>query len=141
VPSEIRKNFDWYSTTRILHNMQNKDWQRRDVRVCVGLIAMQVTGASFTRGSWDPFAPPPDLWAQKAGHLFLTSLALLMLEVYHHSLLVYRPIETDPVLPSAVTDDDERKADAKPDAEAPATSPETKPDMAAHVLEPTSAKP
>jgi hypothetical protein len=31
--------------------MQNKDWQRRDVRVRVGLIAMQVTGASCTRGS------------------------------------------------------------------------------------------
>ncbi len=43
--------------------MQSKDWQRRDVRVRVGLIAMQVTGASCTRGSWDPFAPPPDLWA------------------------------------------------------------------------------
>ena len=61
--------------------MQNKDWQRRDVRVRVGLIAMQVTGASCTRGSWDPFAPQPDLWAQKASHLFLTSPALLTLEV------------------------------------------------------------
>ena len=41
--------------------MENKDWQRRDVWVRVGLIAMQVTGASRTRGSWDPFAPQPDL--------------------------------------------------------------------------------
>jgi hypothetical protein len=45
------------------------------------MIAMQVTGASCTRGSWDPFAPQPDLWAQKAGRLFLTSPALLTLEV------------------------------------------------------------
>jgi hypothetical protein len=58
--------------------MQNKDWQRR---VRVGLIAKQATGASCTRGSWDPFAPQPDLWAQKASHLFLTSPALLTLEV------------------------------------------------------------
>src|SRR5437016_2920270 len=108
--------------------MENKDWQRRDVWVRVGLIAMQVTGASCMRGSWDPFAPQPDLWAQKAGRL---SLALLTLEVYHRSLLVYRP--TDPVLPAAVTDDDERKAAAEPDAEAPAPSPEAKPDMAAPV--------
>ncbi len=109
-----------------MNNRQNKDWQRRDVWVRVGLIAMQVTGASCTRGSWDPFAPQPDLWAQKAGRLFLTSLALLTLEVYHRSLLVYRPTDTDPVLPAA---------------EAPAPSPEAKPDMAAPVLEPSSARP
>jgi hypothetical protein len=120
--------------------MQNKDWERRDVRVRVGLIAMQVTGAFCTRGSWDPFAPQPDLWAQKAGRLFLTSLALLTLEVYHRSPLVDRPIDTDPVLPAAVTDD-ERKAAAEPDAEATAPSPEARSDMAAPVLEPCPAKP
>jgi hypothetical protein len=113
-----------------LHNSQNNDWQRRDVRVRVGLIAMQVTGASCTRESWDPFAPQPDLWAQKAGHLFLTSPALLTLEVQHRSLLVYRPIDTDPVFPAAVTDDGELKAAAASDAEAPAPSPEARPDMA-----------
>jgi hypothetical protein len=52
---------------------------------------------------------------------------------------VYRPTDTDPVLPAAVTDDDERKAAAEPDAEAPAPSPEAKPDMAAPVLEPSPA--
>ena len=114
--------------------MQNKDWQRRDVRVRVGLIAMQVTGASCTRGSWDPFAPQPDLWAQKAGHLFLTSPALLTLEVQHRSLLVYRPIDTDPVFPAAVTDDGELMAAAESDAEAPAPSPEARPGMDAPVL-------
>jgi hypothetical protein len=40
-----------------LHKIKSKDWQRRDVWVHVGLIAMEVTGASCTRGSWDPFAP------------------------------------------------------------------------------------
>ena len=59
----------------------------------------------------------------------------------HRSLLVYRPIDTDPVLPAAVSDDDERKAAPEPDAEAPALSPEAKPDMAAPVLEPSPAKP
>ena len=50
-PSEIRNIYDWSYATQLLHNMQNKDWQRRDIRVRVGLIAMQVTGASCTRGS------------------------------------------------------------------------------------------
>jgi hypothetical protein len=107
--------------------MQNKDWQRRDVRIRVALITMQVTGASCTRGSWDPFAPQPDLWAKKAGHLFLTSLVLLMLEVYHRSLLVYRPIDTDPVFPAGVTEDDERTAAAESVAEAPDPSPRPSP--------------
>ena len=59
----------------------------------------------------------------------------------HRSLLVYRPTDTDPVLPAAVTDDDERKAAAEPDAEAPAPSPEAKPDMAAPVVESSPARP
>jgi hypothetical protein len=80
-PSEIRSVYDRSYATQLLHNMENKDWQRRDVWVRVGLIAMKVTGASCTRGSWDPFAPQPDVWAQKAGRLFLTSPALLTLEV------------------------------------------------------------
>ena len=102
---------------------------------------MQVTGASCTRGELGPIRAAADLGAQKAGRLFLTSLALLMLEVYHRSVLVYRPIDTDPVLRAAVTDDDERKAAAEPDVEAPAPSAEIKPDMAAPVLEPSPAKP
>jgi hypothetical protein len=44
------------------------------------LIAMQVTGAACTRRTWDPFAPQPDLWAQKAGLVFLTSQDLLTLD-------------------------------------------------------------
>ena len=56
-------------------------------------------------------------------------------------MAVYRPTDTDPVLPAAVTDDDERKAAAEPDAEAPAPSPEAKPDMATPVLESSTAEP
>ena len=57
------------------------------------------------------------------GHLFLAAPALLTLEVQHRSLLVYRPIDTDPVFPAAVTDDGELMAAAESDAEAPAPSP------------------
>jgi hypothetical protein len=63
-----------------------------------------------------------------------------MLEVYHRSLLVYRKIDTDPVLPAAVTDDDERKADDEPDVDAPAPSPEARPNRAAPVLQPCAVK-
>jgi hypothetical protein len=59
---------------------------------------------------------------------------LLPLDVYHRSLLVYRPIDTDPVFPAAVTDDGELMAAAESDAEAPAPSPEPRPDMDAPAL-------
>lgn len=110
--------------------MQKKGWQRRDVRIRLGLIARQVTGASCRRRSGDPFAPQSDLWAQKAGHWFLTSPSLVTLEDYHRSRLVYRLIDTSPVFPAAVTDDERKAA-----AEAPAPFPEAKPDTDAAVLE------
>ena len=96
--------------------MQNKDWKRWNVRVREGLIAMQVQGDGCDQGSWDPFLPEPDVWGQKAGRLFLTSLSLLTLEVYYRYLPLYRPADTDPSPPEAVpAADDERKA-AKPGA-------------------------
>jgi hypothetical protein len=114
--SNQRNIYYWYYATQLLHNMQNKDWQRWNVRVREALIAMQVTGDGCDRGSWDPILPQPDIWAQKAGRLFLTSLSLLTLEVYYRYLPLYRPADTDPspmeAVPAAA---DERKAAARPD--------------------------
>jgi hypothetical protein len=77
--------------------MQNKDWERWNVRVREGLIGMQVKGAGCDRGSWDPFQPQPDRWASRAGgRLFLTSLSILTLEVYYRYLPLYQPTDTDP---------------------------------------------
>jgi hypothetical protein len=55
---------------------------------------------------------------------------------------MYRPIDTDSVVPGRrQSDDDEGKAGAELDTEAPATFVEVKPNMATPVLEPSSAKP
>jgi hypothetical protein len=54
---------------------------------------------------------------------------------------VHRPTGTEPILPAAVTDDDESKAAAESDAEAPAPCPEARPDMATPVVEPSPARP
>src|SRR3954453_13407362 len=82
-----RNIYYWYYATQLLHNMQNKDWQRWNVRVRDGLVAMQVKGEGCDRGSWDPFHPQPDAWASRsAGRLYVTSLSLLTLEVYYRFL-------------------------------------------------------
>jgi hypothetical protein len=93
--SQERNIYYWYYATQLLHNMQNDDWKRWNVRVREGLIAMQVQGGNCDRGSWDPFQPEPDRWGIAAGRLFLTSLSLLTLEVYYRWLPLYQPSDAD----------------------------------------------
>jgi hypothetical protein len=95
--SQERNIYYWYYATQLLHNMQNKDWERWNLRVREGLIGMQVKGNGCDRGSWDPFLPQPDRWASSGGRLFLTSLSLLTLEVYYRYLPLYQPSDTDPL--------------------------------------------
>ena len=90
-----RNIYYWYYATQLLHNMQNKDWPRWNVKVRDGLVDMQVTGTGCDRGSWDPLQPIPDRWARTGGRLYLTSLSLLTLEVYYRYLPLYRPSDTD----------------------------------------------
>ena len=52
-----RNIYYWYYATQLLHNMQNDDWKRWNLRVREGLITMQVTGEGCDRGSWDPVEP------------------------------------------------------------------------------------
>ncbi len=93
--SEQRNIYYWYYATQLLHNMQNKDWPRWNVKVRDGLVDMQVTGTGCDRGSWDPLHPVPDRWARAAGRLYLTSLSLLTLEVYYRYLPLYGPSDSD----------------------------------------------
>jgi hypothetical protein len=53
---------------------------------------------------------------------------------------VYRPIDNDPVLPAAVTDDDDRQAADEPDVDAVSPSPEAKLNLAAPVLRPCAVE-
>jgi hypothetical protein len=95
--SDERNIYYWYYATQLLHNMQNQDWKRWNVRVRDGLIAMQVKGDGCDRGSWDPFLPQPDRWSRQGGRLFLTALSMLTLEVYYRYLPLYQPSDTDPL--------------------------------------------
>jgi hypothetical protein len=100
--SRERNIYYWYYATQLLHNMQNKDWKKWNVRVRDSLVSMQVNGNGCDRGSWDPNSPAPDTWARTdsrvgAGRLFLTSLSILTLEVYYRYLPLYQPSGDDPL--------------------------------------------
>ena len=108
-----RNIYYWYYATQLLHNMQNKDWERWNVRVRDGLVAMQVAGQGCDRGSWDPSSPQPDRWASMAGgRLFLTSLSVLTLEVYYRYLPLYQPSDGDRLKLDEDKADDKKEKDA-----------------------------
>ena len=108
--SNERNIYYWYYATQLLHNMQNKDWEKWNVRIREGLIAMQVTGSGCDKGSWDPFQPQPDRWARSGGRLFLTSLSILSLEVYYRYLPLYNVADTDT---AKLVDEDKNKKEAR----------------------------
>lgn len=98
--SADRNVYYWYYATQLLHNMQNKDWEKWNVRVRDGLVSMQVLGQGCDRGSWDANRPAPDRWGSTngragAGRLFVTSLSVLTLEVYYRYLPLYQPTDGD----------------------------------------------
>jgi hypothetical protein len=97
--STDRNIYYWYYATQLLHNMQNEQWERWNPKIREGLIRLQVKDEGCAHGSWDPFLPQPDLWAMRAGRLYLTSLSILTLEVYYRYLPLYRSYDDDQAKP------------------------------------------
>ncbi len=95
--SEQRNIYYWYYATQMLHNLQNADWRRWNVRVRDGLVSMQSRAPGCDLGSWDPQRPEPDRWGRAAGRHYLTCLSILTLEVYYRYLPVYRERDAGPV--------------------------------------------
>ena len=117
--------------------MRNEQWERWNPKIREGLIGLQVKDDTCAKGSWDPFSPVPDIWAERAGRLYLTSLSILTLEVYYRYLPLYRTADDDQEkMDSALKGDDdgaddekkpdpakkkaEAKADGKPQSRQPA---------------------
>jgi hypothetical protein len=90
-----RNIYYWYYATQLLHNMKNKDWENWNLKVREGLIALQVKDGTCANGSWDPDLPVADVWGQRAGRVFTTSLSILTLEVYYRYLPLYRNYDED----------------------------------------------
>ena len=90
-----RNIYYWYYATQLLHNMKNQDWDDWNLKVREGLITMQIKDGTCANGSWDPDFPAQDVWGQRAGRLFTTSLSILTLEVYYRYLPLYRNYDED----------------------------------------------
>ena len=116
-----RNIYYWYYATQLLHNMRGEQWDRWNPKIREGLIGLQVKDDTCAKGSWDPFSPVPDIWAERAGRLYLTSLSILTLEVYYRYLPLYRTADDDQEKMDAIL-----KADDGPDDAPEAKKPDTK---------------
>ncbi len=112
--SDQRNIYYWYYATQLLHNMKNKDWEKWNLKVREGLIGMQIKDGTCANGSWDPNFPQADLWGQRAGRLFTTSLSILTLEVYYRYLPMYRGYDDDQDKEDTMLKDDPKDVQAKP---------------------------
>jgi hypothetical protein len=77
-----------------------------------GLIALQVKDGTCANGSWDPDFPVADVWGQRAGRLFTTSLSILTLEVYYRYLPLYRDYDEDQEKEDPLLKEDPKEAQA-----------------------------
>lgn len=101
-PQEKRNFYYWYYATQVMHHMEGRPWVTWNTRIQPLLVNTQskIRGCEF--GSWDPLGPPqrnPKTGAitfpysephgASGGRLYVTSLALLTLEVYYRHLPLY----------------------------------------------------
>ena len=110
-----RNIYYWYYATQLLHNMRNEQWERWNPKIREGLIGLQVKDDTCAKGSWDPFSPVPDIWAERAGRLYLTSLSILTLEVYYRYLPLYRTADDDQEKMDSTLKGDDGADDEKPE--------------------------
>jgi hypothetical protein len=72
----------WYYASMCMLQVQNADWKRWNARTRDALIGLQARGGGADDGSWD--ADPK--YAERGGRIYMTSLAVLTLEVYYRYL-------------------------------------------------------
>ena len=83
-----RDTYYWYYATQVMFHMRGENWESWNKRLHPLLTSSQVQTGPLA-GSWDPFEPIPDRWADHGGRLYVTTLNLLSLEVYYRHLPIY----------------------------------------------------
>ena len=86
-----RDAYYWYYATQVLFQMQGEHWAAWNDRLRPLLEDSQVKEGVLA-GSWDARLPVADRWAHAGGRHYVTTLNLLMLEVYYRHLPLYREL-------------------------------------------------
>ncbi|MEW4452653.1 hypothetical protein AB1L30_08255 [Bremerella sp. JC817] len=84
----LRDTYYWYYATQVMFHMRGEHWEAWDSKLHVMLEQTQELEGP-TAGSWDPKGQVPDRWGGFAGRIYVTTMNLLSLEVYHRHLPIY----------------------------------------------------
>ena len=88
-----RDAYYWYYATQVMFQMQGGYWRDWNTQLSKMLTASQARTGPLA-GSWDPSGPVvADRWGAAGGRLYVTSMQLLMLEVYYRHLPLYQNLE------------------------------------------------
>jgi len=80
-----RNVYCWYYATLVAHHMGGEHWKRWNSAMR-RIVPEQQIKRGREVGSWDPLRPVRDQWEAHGGRLFVTSMSILMLEVYYRNL-------------------------------------------------------
>jgi hypothetical protein len=86
-----RNFYYWYYATQAMFHMQGEYWPAWNSAMTESLLSSQVKDGPAA-GSWHPSAPSPDTYGAQGGRIYVTGLALLMLEVYYRHLPLYQQL-------------------------------------------------
>lgn len=83
----------WYYATLALYMVGGEAWKKWNPQIRDLLVSKQ-RRKGCEAGSWDPVT----LWSHLAGRMYITTISILMLEVYYRYLPLYRATEArDPL--------------------------------------------
>lgn len=86
-----RDAYYWYYATQVMFQMQGNHWRAWDSRLRPLLVSGQVQQGPMA-GSWNPGHPLPDRWGSAGGRHYVSTMHLLMLEVYYRHLPLYKTL-------------------------------------------------
>ncbi len=86
-----RDCYYWYYATQAMFQMQEPYWTEWNDRLRPIMEAGQEQ-AGPSAGSWHPVRPVPDRWGHAGGRLYVTTMHLLMLEVYYRHLPLFQEL-------------------------------------------------
>ena len=75
-----------------MFQMQGEYWKAWNDRLRP-LLERSQTSSGKLAGSWHPTVPNRDRWGHAGGRLYVTTMNLLMLEVYYRHLPLFQTLE------------------------------------------------
>ena len=84
-----RDAYYWYYATQVMFHVGGDYWSRWNASLRPLLETSQIQDGPFA-GSWSPTAPKNDRWGHAGGRHYVTTMHLLMLEVYYRHLPLFQ---------------------------------------------------